>query len=105
MRHVIFFLAIIIFLSQARVFAQKPSIIRPTRSTTMIPGKSRLCEALSNTMTKRVDNMTHTTTVLQEKFDSISQRVQDYYQTKLVPDGKTLASYSAFITTIETKKT
>ena len=41
---------------------------------------------------------------MQEKFDAIAAKVQDYYTSKLVPAGKTVSNYDALVADIQTKK-
>jgi hypothetical protein len=42
---------------------------------------------------------------MEEKFDSIAKRVEDYYNSKVVPGGKTVADYVSLVTNINTNKT
>ena len=39
-----------------------------------------------------------------EVFDSIATRIQNYYLTRLVPQGKTLSNYNALVLDIQTNK-
>lgn len=124
MRLNLFLLISVLFFALSPVFAQQPtgvgnnnqpSITIPTRRPTInisqiitgnpISGKLRACQALSNTISTRTNNMAETANILQNTFDSISQRVQDYYQTKVMPNGQTLSNYQTLLTDIQTQKT
>jgi hypothetical protein len=41
---------------------------------------------------------------METKFDSIAQRVKDFYTNTLVPSGKTLPNYDALVADIQAKK-
>ncbi len=41
---------------------------------------------------------------MEEKFDVIAKRVEDYYTSKVVPSGKTVANYASLVADIQTKK-
>ncbi len=41
---------------------------------------------------------------MQEKFDAIAKRVEDYYISKVVPSGKTVTNYDSLVSEIQNKK-
>lgn len=41
---------------------------------------------------------------MQEKFDAIAGRVEEYYTAKVIPSGKTVANYGSLVADIQTKK-
>lgn len=84
--------------------------IKPTRNPTilqenMLERKLRACQVITKNIIRRSTKITETTNKMIEKFDSILQRVKDYYQNKLVPHGKTLSNYESLLTDIDAKKT
>jgi hypothetical protein len=77
----------------------------PTRAQNRLAeAKLRSCQARENAITKRMTRLIALVTTMESKFDAITQRVEDYYTSKVVPSGKTVADYDALVTGIQTKK-
>lgn len=66
--------------------------------------KLRVCQVKEKIITNRSNNMVNHVNRLITVFDSIVTRIQNYYLTRLVPQGKTLANYDALILDIQTNK-
>lgn len=64
----------------------------------------KACQARENAIKKRSDQLTKMATNMEEKFDSIAQRVKDYYTSKVLPSGKTVSNYDSLVSDIGTKK-
>lgn len=67
--------------------------------------KLRLCQVKEKVITNRSNNMVQHANRLIAVFDSIAARVINYYQSRLVPQGKILPNYNALVLDIQTKKT
>jgi len=65
----------------------------------------RACQARENTITQRTTHLLNLVTTMESKFDSIAKAVEDYYITKVVSSGKTVATYDSLIADIQTKNT
>ncbi len=66
--------------------------------------KLKSCQAREDSIKKRSDQLSKTAGNMLEKFDVIEKRVQDYYTSKVVPSGKTVANYDNLVTDVQTKK-
>ena len=66
--------------------------------------KLRSCQARENAINNRINSLTRLTGNMEVKFASISARVQEYYSSTLVPDGKTLSNYDSLLSDISAKK-
>ena len=66
--------------------------------------KLRLCQVKEKVITNRSNNMIRHANRMLEVFDSIATRIQNYYLTRLVPQGKILPNYNALILDIQTNK-
>lgn len=64
----------------------------------------KTCQVREDALKKRSARLIQLVTNMEEKFDSIAQRVKDYYTSKVVPAGKTVASYDSLVSGINTKK-
>ena len=67
--------------------------------------KLKACQARENAIKIRSRHLGQLATTMEEKFDAIAQRVEDYYTSKVVPSGKTVVNYNALVADIQTKKT
>lgn len=77
----------------------------PSQATTRLEKtKLRACQERENAIKIRSEKLTQLATVMQEKFDAIAKRAEDYYITKLVPQGKTVSNYDALVAYVQTKK-
>jgi len=68
-------------------------------------GKIRACQAKEKSIQTRLSHLINLVTNMEEKFDSIAKRVEDYYISKVVPSGKTVTNYESLVTQINTSKT
>ena len=66
--------------------------------------KLKVCQAKENAIKKRTQQLTKLATTMQEKFDAIAGRVEEYYTSKVVPNGKTVANYDNLVADIQAKK-
>lgn len=66
--------------------------------------KLRACQAKESAIKKRMKQLIKLATTMQEKFDAIAGRVEEYYASKVVPSGKTVANYDSLVADIQTKK-
>lgn len=64
----------------------------------------RSCEARQDAVKTRMNSLVRLATNMETKFDSIAQRVKDFYTNTLVPSGKTLPNYDALVADIQAKK-
>lgn len=67
-------------------------------------GSLRACQARESAITQRTTHLIELVTTMESKFDDIAKRTEDYYTTKVVPSGKTVANYTTLVSDIETKK-
>lgn len=81
----------------------RPSL--PSQATARLEGaKLQACQARENATKTRSERLTQLANTMQEKFDAIAKRVEDYYTTKVVPSGKTVSNYDALVVDVQTKK-
>ena len=66
--------------------------------------KLKACQVRENIIKKRAERLGKLAKTIEEKFDAIAKRVEDYYVSKVVPSGKTVANYDSLIADIQTKK-
>lgn len=66
--------------------------------------KLRACQAKEKAIKKRTERLGKLATNMQEKFEAIAGRVEEYYTAKVVPSGKTVANYNSLVADIQTKK-
>ncbi|MBI3397376.1 hypothetical protein HY045_02780 [Candidatus Woesebacteria bacterium] len=71
----------------------------------LIDAKLKACQARENAIKTRSTHLGQLATTMEEKFDAIAKRVEEYYTTKVVPSGKTVSDYDALVADIQTKKT
>lgn len=64
----------------------------------------KLCEVKEKVIKNRTESLTRLVLNMEDKFASISARVQKYYTEKLVPEGKTVSNYDALVSDIDAKK-
>lgn len=77
---------------------------RQQAQTRLTEARLRACQAKENAIKKRTVQLTKLAVTMQEKFDAIAQRVEEYYTTKVVPRGKTVANYDSLVADIQAKK-
>lgn len=83
--------------------SSRPSA-RPTARQRLDAAKVKSCQVREDAIKKRSDQLTKMATNMEEKFDSITKRVEDYYTTKVVPSDKTVSNYDSLVSDIGTKK-
>lgn len=64
----------------------------------------RSCQAKESAIKDRMQSLVDLVANMEEKFSAIEKRVEDFYTTKVVPDGKTVSNYSSLVANIGTKK-
>jgi hypothetical protein len=74
------------------------------RPSGLTQARLRTCEAKQESVQKRLESLTNLAVMMEGKFEAIAKRVQDYYNDKLVPSGKTLPNYQALVDDIAAKK-
>jgi len=82
--------------------------LRPTISIPFVRRdevKKSLCERLKERVHVREENLTRLANHLVEVFTSIVARVDEFYQTKLVPQGKTTGNYKTLMAEINANQT
>lgn len=67
-------------------------------------GQMTACQAKESALKKRMEQLTQLATTMQEKFSTISMRVEQYYSAKVLPGGKTVNNYSELVADIQAKK-
>lgn len=81
-------------------FANKPDL-SPTGAQN---GKVRSCQAFEKSIKNRMTHLTKLSTTMEGKFDKIAQRVEEYYTSKVIPNGKTVANYDVLVADVQIKK-
>ena len=66
--------------------------------------KTKVCEVKMNVVEKRMENLVRMAENMEEVFDKISMRVQDFYQNKVVTAGGKLNSYESLVQQTTLKK-
>lgn len=72
--------------------------------TRLTEAKLKACQAREKAIKKRTEQLVKLATTMQEKFDAIAGRVQEYYTSKVIPSGKTVANYDSLVADIQAKK-
>lgn len=67
--------------------------------------KLKACQARENGIKNRSTSLAKLAKNMQDKFDVIAKRVEDYYTGTVVPSGKTVANYDTLVSDIQTQKT
>lgn len=90
------FFSIIYLIFVSHTFAQRP--------TSNARGLNQACQAHERSIKTRLDSLIKLVTNQETKFSSISARTENYYTTKLVPQGKILSNYNSLLADISAKK-
>lgn len=77
--------------------------VKQQRKDLLSEVKVQACQARQVAIGKRSDQMVKRAVNQQDVFGKIAQRVEEFYQTKLVPQGKTVPNYDALVSDITTK--
>ena len=92
-----------VFLFSVSAFAMTGSTGLP--ETKLQEAKLQACQAREEGIKNRSTHLTNLAKNIEDKFDAILTRVQNYYTNKVVPSGKTLSNYDTLVSNIQTKKT
>lgn len=68
------------------------------------PGKLRACEAHMRSIQRRSEHLVRMATKMLTVFAKITQRVQEYYTTVVLPSGRSVANYDALLADIVAKR-
>lgn len=68
-------------------------------------GQLRSCQARAEAIKTRSMNLTTFAENMEIKFDSIANRVKQYYTSSVLPSGKSVENYDTLVENIQTKKT
>lgn len=82
----------------------KPSGTPPFGRGRLEENKLRLCQVKEKVITNRSNNMVRHANRMLGVFNSIATRIQNYYLTRLVPQGKILPNYDALVLAIQTSR-
>lgn len=107
-------LLIFVFFTSSALAVNKPDTVgRPSNvggekkqqvQVRLAEAKLKACQAKEGALKKRTEQLAKLTTVMQEKFDAIAGRVEEYYVSKAVPNEKTVTNYDSLAADIQTKK-
>lgn len=91
------------------VFAAENKSITPGQGKQKVQArlteaKLKVCQTKENNIKKQAEQLTKLVGTMQEKFDSIAKRVEDYYVSKIIPSGKTAPNYDSLVSEIQNKK-
>ena len=78
---------------------------RELAKTRLQDAKLKACQAREKGIKNRSTHLADLAENMQDKFDVIAKRVQDYYTNTVLPAGKTVTNYDALLADIQTKKT
>ena len=84
--------------------SNKPSGSPPFGKIRLEEAKLRVCQLREKHITNRSNQMIRHANRMVGVFGSIAARIQNYYLTKLVPQGKTLPNYDALVLDIQTNR-
>lgn len=82
---------------------EKIQMVRENTKLRLEGVKLRTCQSREEAINKRMDSLIRLTENMETKFSSISARVIEYYETKVLPD-KSLVNYQELIDEISAKK-
>ncbi|HKC04723.1 MAG TPA: hypothetical protein VKC54_02535 [Patescibacteria group bacterium] len=88
----------------APTFAKGAPSPFPTPRHSLTQASLRSCEAREAAVKNRMESLLKLAMNMQEKFDAIAQRVEDFYTTTVVPSGKTVPNYDTLVADIAAKK-
>jgi len=82
----------------------KPSGTPPFGKARLEEAKLRVCQLREKHIINRSNQMVRHANRMVEVFGSIATRIQNYYLTKLAPQGKTLPNYDVLVLDIQTNR-
>lgn len=80
----------------------RPSVVQPQVALT--GGSLTACQAHEQVLKTRMDNLVRLANTMMEVFNKIALRVEDFYKNKVLPTGRTVPNYDAFIADISLKQ-
>lgn len=86
------------------VASGQPSGLPAQAQNRLTEAKLKACQARENSIKTRFELLNQLVTTMEEKFDAIAGRVEEYYTTKVVPSGKTVTNYDTLIADIAAKE-
>lgn len=66
--------------------------------------KLKVCRAKESLLLKKIQQLNKLAYNILDNFNSIAERVEEYYTTKVLPSGKTVSNYSGLIADVAAKK-
>lgn len=81
------------------------AIKKQARTDNLAEIKVQACVAREANIKNRSDQMAKRAANMEDVFSKIEQRVEEFYQTKLVSQGKTVANYNALVADVTAKST
>jgi len=98
--------SLFLFIASPALAIGKPDGVgaRPNASA-QATGAVRACQARESAIKTRMTRLTNLAANMETKFDSIAGRVKNYYTSKVLPSGKTVANYDSLVANIATQKT
>ncbi len=96
------FLALaLLFVAVSSSLAQSPS---PRGTARASEAKMRACEARESSIKEKMQSLVRYANNMFEKFSKIADRVQEFYTTKVLASGKTVANYETLVADVQAKK-
>lgn len=83
---------------------KEPAALQTQSRNGLNPGSLKSCLARESAVTNRFDKLTQLATNMEEKFDAIATRVEEYYTSKVLPTNKTVTNYDALVADIAASK-
>lgn len=78
--------------------------VRENTKARLDEARLKACEARETAISKRMEMLGRLSTNILTKFSNITDRVVEFYESKMVPEGKTLSNYDELIANINAKK-
>lgn len=82
----------------------QPSGLPTQAQGRLTDAKLKACQARENAIVTRSQHLNQLVTTMEEKFDAIAKRVEQYYITTVIPSGKTVANYDSLVADIAASK-
>lgn len=93
---------VISLISAGLIFASSALAVNyPPQAST---AKLKMCQAKENGIKQRSSHLSQMVSTMEEKFDKIATKVEGYYNSKVVPSGKTVSNYNSLVSEIQSKK-
>lgn len=84
--------------------AGKPSSLPSQLQNRLTQAKLKACQAREAGIQTRFTHLLQLAATMEKNFDAIAGRVEEYYTTKVVPSGKTVANYDTLVADIAASK-